>query len=128
MRDEQVTDTELATARNSFIEGFPARFPNAGSIAGALAAEELTGRYKRDPKFFAEYTGRVQAVTAQDVQRVARRLLDPQKMTFLLVGDGKEIAEGDGEHEVTICGQPKAIPLRDPLTMKPMPLGTKAGN
>jgi zinc protease len=124
MRDDLVSDDELETARNSFIEGFPARFPNAAAIAGALAAEELTGRYRRDPKFLAEYTGRIQAVTAQDVQRVARRLLDPQKMTFLLVGDSKEMLQSDGKHEVTLGqlagGEPKQVALRDPLTMKPM--------
>ena len=125
MRDEVVSDAELETAKNSFIEGFPARFPNAVAIAGALAAEELTGRYQRDPRFFAEYTSRVQSVTAQDVQRVARRLLDPQKMAFLLVGDGKEMLQSDAKHEVTLMqlagGEPKLIPLRDPMTMKPVP-------
>jgi zinc protease len=125
MRDELVSDSELETAKSSFIEGFPARFPNAAAVAGALAAEELTGRYQRDPKFFAEYTSRVQAVTAQDVQRVARRLLDPKKLAFLLVGDGKEMRQSDGKHEVTLVrlagGEPKPIALRDPATMKPMP-------
>jgi zinc protease len=125
MREEPVSTTELETAKNSFIEGFPARFPNAAGIAGTLAAEELTGRWKRDPRNLSEYAQRMQAVTVQDVQRVAQRLLDPQKMVFLLVGSGKEIAEPDGKHEVTLSqlagGEPARIPLRDPLTMKPMP-------
>lgn len=125
MRDELVTDTELSTAKNSFIEGFPARFPNAASIAGTLAAAEVTGRLQKDPKYLAEYTRRVQAVTAQDVQRVAQRLLDPAKMAFLLVGDGKEMLQPDGKHDVTLTqlagGEPGRIPLRDPLTMEPLP-------
>lgn len=125
IRDERVTDDELETAKNSFIESFPTRFPNAAAIAGALAAEELTGRYQRDPKVFAEYTSRIQAVTADDVQRVARRLLDPQKMTFLLVGDATEMSQSDGKHDITLMklagSEPKRLALRDPLTMKEMP-------
>jgi len=125
IRDSLVTSDELQTAKNSFIEGFPARFPTAQSIAGALAAEELTGRFQRDPAFFGEYAGRIGAVTLADVQRVARRLLDPAKMAFLMVGSAKEMALADGKHDVTLAklagGEPRRLPLRDPLTMKPMP-------
>ncbi len=125
IREERVTDEELTTAKNSFIEGFPSRMPSAGAIAGALAAEEVTGRYPRDPRYFAEYTSRIQAVTAEDVQRVAQRLLDPQEMTFLLVGSAAEMAQPDGKHEVTLAGlaggEPKRIALRDPMTMEPLP-------
>jgi zinc protease len=126
MRDSLVTAGELATAKNSFIEGFPARFPTAAAIAGGLAAEELTGRYQKDPGFFAQFPSRVAAVTLADVQRVARRLLDPAKLTVLMVGSGQEIALGDGKHDVTVAqlagGEPKPLALRDPLTGQPMPL------
>jgi zinc protease len=125
IRQEPVSPTELETAKNSFIEGFPARFPNAAAIAGTLAADELMGRYVKDPNYLAEYRRRIGAVTAQDVQRVAQRLLDPQKMTFLFVGSAAEISQADGKHEITIKqlagGDPQKLPLRDPLTMKPIP-------
>ena len=56
---------------------------------------------------------------------MARRLLDPAKMTVLMVGDTKEITLGDPKHEsakvATLAGgEPKHLPLRDPMTMKPM--------
>ena len=125
VRDSLVTDEELQTARNAFVEGFPARFPTAQAIAGALAAEELTGRYAREPDFFGHFAARIGAVTAADVQRVARRLLDPAKMAFLMVGNAREIALGDGKHDAQLStlagGEPKRLPLRDPMTMKPMP-------
>ena len=125
VRDSLVTAGELETAKNAFIEGFPARFPTAQAIGGALAAEELTGRYQKDPGYFGEYAGRIRAVTAQDVQRVAQRLLDPAKIAVLLVGNAQEMALPDGKHDVLLTGlaggEPKRIPLRDPMTMKPMP-------
>lgn len=123
IRDSLVTSDELATAKSSFVEGFPARFPTAAAIAGALAADEATGRYAKEPGYYAGFTTRIAAVTAQDVQRAARRLLDPGKMTFLMVGNLKELLLADGKHDVTLAGlagrEPSAIPLRDPMTMRP---------
>lgn len=125
VRDQLVSDTELQTAKASFVEGFPARFPNAQAIANGLAAEEMTGRYAKEPKFFTQFTGKFEAITAQDVQRVARRLLDPNQMAVLMVGNAKDLMLPDGKHPVTLeelaGGQPKRLPLRDPLTMKPLP-------
>jgi zinc protease len=125
VRDSLVTTGELETAKSALIEGFPARFPTAQAIAGALAADELTGRYQKDPAYLSQYAGRVGAVTAQDVRRVAQRLLDPAGLAFLMVGSAKEMALPDGKHDVTLTKlsgvEPKHIPLRDPMTMKPMP-------
>jgi zinc protease len=124
IRDEQVSADELALAKASFIESLPAGFVTAGSIAGALAVEELTGRYAKDPEYFRRYADRIEAVTVDDVQRVARRLLDPAKMTFLVVGDIDEALLGDPKHDVGITGlaggEPVRLPLRDPMTMEPL--------
>ena len=124
IRNEKVSDDELALAKASFIESLPAGFETAGSIAGALALEELTGRYQKDPEYYREYAARINAVTVDDVQRVARRLLDPDKMTFLVVGDVDEALLGDPKHEVSVTGlaggEPQRLPLRDPMTMKPL--------
>jgi zinc protease len=126
IRDSLVTPEELELSKNKFIESLPAQFETATAIANALAAEELTGRYQKDPNYFAEVRDRIRAVTAADVQRVARRLLDPAKLTVLMVGSTKDIMLGDPKHpdaQATAMagGEPKRLPLRDPLTMKPMP-------
>jgi len=125
VRDSLVTPGELETAKSALIEGFPARFPTAQAIAGALAADELTGRYQKDPAHLSQYASRIGAVSLADVQRVAQRLLDPAKLAFLMVGSAKEMVLPDGKHDVTLTklagGEPKRIPLRDPMTMKPMP-------
>ncbi len=55
---------------------------------------------------------------------VARRLLDPAGMTVLMVGKTSDILLGDGKHDARVDalagGPPSRIPLRDPMTMKPM--------
>jgi zinc protease len=124
MRDELVTDEELTIAKNNFIESLPVGFETANAIVGALALEELTGRYDRHPEYFVDYRDRIADVTAEDVQRVAKRLLDPEKMTFLIVGDVDDALLGDPKHDVSLTGlaggEPTRIPLRDPMTMLPM--------
>lgn len=124
MRDSLVTSDELETARNKMIESLPTAFETAGSIAGRLAADEMTGRTARDPSYWADYAARLRAVTPQDIQRVARRLLDPSKLAVLVVGDTREMMLGDGKHDVSVTGlaggEPKRLPLLDPLTMKPL--------
>jgi len=125
MRDSLVTPIELETSRNKFAESLPVQFETANAIAGTLAAEELTGRYERDPAYFADYAKRLNAVTAADVQRVARRLLDPARLTVLMVGNSKDMLLGDPKHDASLRrmsgGEPRMLPLRDPLTMKPQP-------
>jgi hypothetical protein len=83
-------------------------------------ADEYT---RRDPAFWPTYRDRIRAVTAADVQRVARQYLPPDKMVILVVGDQKEIDIGDGKHPVSLRalapgGRAVALPLRDPMTMK----------
>ena len=59
------------------------------------------------------------------LQRVAREHLDPAKMAILVVGDWDEIAKGDLDKRATMNdffgGAVKHLPLRDPLTLEPLP-------
>ena len=87
-----------------------------------FASDEYT---RRDPAYWATYRDRIGAVTAADVQRVAREHLPPEKMILLVVGKQAEIDLGDEKHPVTLVwlapgGKVTTLPLRDPMTMKPL--------
>jgi hypothetical protein len=87
---------------------------------GIFASDEYT---KRDPTYWTTYRDRIRAVTAADVQRVAKAYLVPEKMILLVVGDQKEIDLGDGKHDVELAafapaGKVTVLPLRDPMTMR----------
>lgn len=124
IRDSVVTASEIDLTKNKMIESFPTLFESASAIATTLANEELTGRYQKDPDYFSGFRERVRAVTVADVQRVARRLLDPSKMTVLMVGNARDMLAGDEKHAASIStlagGEPKRLALRDPMTMKPI--------
>jgi zinc protease len=124
MREKGVSDEELATARASFVDTFPRRFATPARLAAALLDEEFTGRYRTDPTYFATYRANVEKVTAADARRAAMRLLDPARVTLLVVGRKKDLLNPDPKHPVSFAaltgGKLTELPLRDPMTMKPL--------
>src|SRR6185503_14738261 len=91
-------------------------------VANTFAQDEFTSRYAKEPDFWQKYRSRIDAVTLQDVQRVAKKYLDTSKTAVLIVGQQKEILLGHPNHPVKLSdiGPINEVPLRDPLTMKPI--------
>lgn len=120
VRTTKVSVEELETAKNSAIEVFPRIFATASQIAATFAGDEYT---KRPADYWATYRDRIRAVTVDDVQRVAQKYLQPEKLVVLVVGNIDEISKGNPdkpEHSLTKLakdGQIRRIPLPDPLTM-----------
>jgi len=83
MRDEGITAKELANAKLYLNGSFPLRLTSSSRIARLLLAiqrENLGVDYlDRRPKLF-------NAVTLEDIARVAKRLLRPEKMLIVVVG------------------------------------------
>ncbi|HEX8922613.1 MAG TPA: pitrilysin family protein [Pyrinomonadaceae bacterium] len=120
LRTSKVSAEELETAKNSAIEVFPRIFATAAQIAGTFAQDEYT---KRPADYWTTYRTRIAAVTVDDVQRVAQKYLQPDKLVVLVVGNIDEITKGNPDrpqHSLTKIardGQIRRIPLPDPLTM-----------
>jgi predicted Zn-dependent peptidase len=86
-----VPEEELTRARNYAALRYPARFQAVGAIAGEL--EELY-LYDLPPDYFNTFVPRVLAVTRDDVRRVARRYLTPDRMAVVVVGDRAKVEAG----------------------------------
>jgi zinc protease len=90
MRDADVTDAELARAKDQIVKSFPARFATRSTVSAQLADVAV---YGLPDKYLAEYTKKIEGVTKDDVRRVARKYLDPQRLTIVVVGDQKSLKE-----------------------------------
>lgn len=124
MTDQPVSDEELNTSKRSFIDTFPQNFASKSAVAGLFGNDELTGRFAKDPDYWKEFRGKIDAISKDDVQRVAKKYLQPNDAVILVVGQKKEILEGHPDHPVKLTDLSKGplveLPLRDPLTLKPM--------
>ena len=83
-----VPPDELAKAKNYAALRFPQRFETTANIATQLAEVVI---YDLPDTYFATYVDRIQEVTAADVQRVAKMLVQPGRLAVVVVGDRKVI-------------------------------------
>ena len=84
-----VTTDELALGVAALTRGFARNFETAEQLARAVTQLAL---YELPDSYFDEFVGRVEAVTVDDVTRVTRQYLDPDRLTTLVVGDYAAIA------------------------------------
>lgn len=84
MATSEVTDEELARAKDNFVRSFPARFATRASTAALLGELSI---YGLPDSFLTDYTKNIQAITKADVLRVAQGYLSGDKVAIVVVGD-----------------------------------------
>lgn len=96
-----ITQKELDYNKQSLIRRFPGGFETVGAISGQLANLVV---YGLPETYFNDYISKVNAVTIDDVNRVAKKYLDPAKMAIVIVGDRKLVEPGlkDLGYSITI--------------------------
>jgi zinc protease len=119
--NEPVREEELEIAKNSFIETLPRTFESKAGMLAVFVNDEITNR-PRD--YWQKYREHIRAVTAADIQRVAKKYLKSDEVAILIVGKWEEIAAGDpqkrGSMNELFSGNVTHLPLRDPLTLQPV--------
>ena len=84
-----VTPEELSLGVAGVTRGFARNFETAEQIARAVTQIAL---YGLNDDYFAEFVPRLERVTTGEATEVARRHLDPSRLTTLVVGDFDRIA------------------------------------
>jgi zinc protease len=82
------TDDELAQAKASLVQSLPASFASVRGINQSIASIYTQGLPE---DYYQQFARAVNAVTRDDVVRVARKYIDPEHLTILIVGDRTKI-------------------------------------
>ena len=90
LRNAPPTAEELRGIQNYLAGTFVLRNSNRAGIINQLAFIDL---YGLPENYLQTYVQRVYAVTPQVVQQIAQRTIDPSKLTIVVAGDRKQIAE-----------------------------------
>jgi zinc protease len=94
IRTEAPTESEVADAKTYLLGSLPFHFTTGGGIAGELLQIE---RFGLGFDYLDTFRRQVSAVTAADVQAVAKKHLHPERMALIAAGpvspDGKPLKE-----------------------------------
>lgn len=86
--ERAVTDDEMASAKAALIASLPRNLASLAGIADMVREVYLNGLPE---DYWTQFQNGVKAVTAADVQRVARQYIDADHLTILIVGDRAKI-------------------------------------
>jgi len=104
LRQEPVTDDELQFAKDAFLNSFVFSFADAGLIVNRLMALEYYGLPRN---FLQRFRDNVVKLTKEDLLRVARKHLHPDRVTILAVGKDDDI-----EKPLSTFGQVRHLTLK----------------
>ncbi len=103
MRTELVTDSELAEAKEAYVNSFVFSFASSSAIVGRLMGLEYDGLPK---DFLQQLRARVIALTKEEILAAAKKHFNPERLTIVAVGSGEalpKLLSGFGEaREITL--------------------------
>lgn len=88
LRNEEVPAQELQNAKNYLTGAFSISLSTQGGIADEILQTHLLGL---GADYLKNYRARIEAVTASDVQRVARKYILTDRPTIVVVGDAAKL-------------------------------------
>ncbi|MFC1777803.1 M16 family metallopeptidase [Pseudomonadota bacterium] len=87
---EPATQDELSKSVHSSVNSLPGQYETGNAVMGALLANQ---RFGRADDYVATLKSKYEAIKLENVQGAAENVLHPEKLTWLIVGDRKEIEE-----------------------------------
>ena len=88
IRDEPVPSKELAESKRSIVASFALSLEQPSRVLNFAITRKL---YGLPADYWETYPGKIAAVSAEDVQRVARKYLNPDTLQLVAVGDATKI-------------------------------------
>ena len=114
IRNEKVSANELDNAKRSIVGGFALSLENPGALLQNIITQKL---YDLPANYWDTYPQKVEAITADDVQRVAQKYIDLNHLQIVAVGDASkardvlakygtvEVYDADGKPQTGASGR-----------------------
>jgi len=99
IRKDKVGDQELADAKNFLTGVFPLRAETQEGLTNLIVNQHL---YGLPEDYLQTYRENVDAVTVDEVQRVAVRHVRPDEMAIVIVGDANEVLPQAKEYAASV--------------------------
>ncbi len=115
IRKEPVSEAEMETAINYYLESFADFFQSPINTMVNFANLELQGK---PMNYYATYLDKVRAVTKDKVMEAAKKYIRPDKMVIMIVGDWEPCNKGSDKWPGPLekLGKVHRVKLLDPLT------------
>lgn len=90
IRNEKVSPTELQNAKKAIVGSFALSLESPQQRLGNIITQKL---YNLPANYWDTYPQKVEAITAEDIQRVAQRYIDLKHLQIVAVGDAAKTRE-----------------------------------
>lgn len=132
IKNETVTDEALDLAKSKFAGNFVLALERPSTVANYALNIETRDL---DDDFYENYLKSIEAVTAEDVRRVANKYIKTDNMRIIVVGKGSDVAGGleniealHGEDIPVVYFDKFGNRIEKPVFDKPIPEGVTAEN
>jgi len=115
IRKEPVSDAEMETAVNYYLESFSNAFESPQATMSTFADLEMKGK---PMDYYKTYRDKIRAVTKATVQKVANKYIHPDKTVIVIVGDFEPCNKGGDKWPGPLdnLGKIHRVKLKDPMT------------
>ncbi len=115
IRKEPVSDAEIETAVDFYLESFSDNFQSPAATMATFANLEMTGK---PMDYYKTYRDKIKVVTKARVQEAAEKYIHPDKAAILVVGDWEPCNKGSDKFPFPLdkFGKVHRVSLIDPMT------------
>ncbi len=101
--DQPATKEEFEKTMENEILSLPGQWETMNSVEGSMSN---IVRYGLDDDYYQKYAASVRSLSLDEIQKTAKKTIDPSKMTWLVVGDSEKIME-----DIKKLGYGEVIPI-----------------
>jgi zinc protease len=109
LKTEPFTEAELISAKDQLLNSFIFRYDSKEKVLTEATTLEF---YGYPPDFLEKYRTAVEAVTTADLERVAKKYIDPSKLAILVVGNESQFGTPLTDLKM---GEPHPIDITIPM-------------